>query len=64
MVGIMLQSPDELFCVPTFLQELSSISQQLGESGYYLLINSSINGDSVQNLNNFASHSLTWQSIG
>ncbi|KPM01121.1 MULTISPECIES: hypothetical protein [Vibrio] len=64
MVGIMLQSPDELFCVPTFLQELSSISQQLGESGYYLLINSSINGDSVQNLNNFVSHSLTWQSIG
>ncbi|MEZ8982369.1 hypothetical protein AB6D90_21635 [Vibrio splendidus] len=60
----MLQSPDELFCVPTFLQELSSISQQLGESGYYLLINSSINGDSVQNLNNFVSHSLTWQSIG
>ncbi|PMO68930.1 hypothetical protein BCT03_06050 [Vibrio splendidus] len=64
MVGIMLQSPDELFCVPTFLQELSSISQQIGESGYYLLINSSINGDSVQNLNNFVSHSLTWQSIG
>ncbi|OCH66816.1 hypothetical protein A6D94_08495 [Vibrio splendidus] len=64
MVGLMLQSPDELFCVPTFLQELSSISQQLGESGYYLLINSSINGDSVQNLNNFVSHSLTWQSIG
>ncbi|WP_157896354.1 hypothetical protein [Vibrio coralliirubri] len=60
----MLQSPDELFCVPTFLQELSSISQQLGESGYYLLINLSINSDSVQNLNNFVSHSLTWQSIG
>ncbi|WP_261904762.1 LacI family DNA-binding transcriptional regulator [Vibrio fortis] len=57
MVGIMLQSPDELFCAPTFLQELSTISQHLGESGYDLLINSSINGDSVQNLSNFVSKS-------
>ncbi|MCG7586574.1 LacI family DNA-binding transcriptional regulator [Photobacterium sp. OFAV2-7] len=57
MVGIMLQSPDELVCAPTFLKELSYISNNLGLRGYDLLINSSLQGDNLQALTNFVSKS-------
>ncbi|WP_375752508.1 substrate-binding domain-containing protein [Vibrio sp. HN007] len=57
MVGIMLQSPDELVCAPTFLKELSNISNHLGVKGYDLLINSSLQGNNLQALKNFVSKS-------
>lgn len=57
MVGIMLQSPDELVCAPTFLKELSNISNYLGVKGYDLLINSSLQGNNLQALKNFVSKS-------
>ncbi|EGA68406.1 LACI-family transcription regulator [Vibrio sinaloensis DSM 21326] len=57
MVGIMLQSPDELVCAPTFLKELSNISNFLGVKGYDLLINSSLHGNNLQALKNFVSKS-------
>lgn len=57
MVGIMLQSLDELVCAPTFLQELSFIGNKLGSKGYDLLINSSLQSDSLQTLTNFISKS-------
>ncbi|QIA65057.1 substrate-binding domain-containing protein [Vibrio astriarenae] len=57
MVGIMLQSPDELVCAPTFLSELAHITNYLGVNGYDLLINSSLQGDSLQALKKFVSKS-------
>ncbi|USD66148.1 substrate-binding domain-containing protein [Vibrio sp. SCSIO 43136] len=57
MVGIMLQSPDELVCAPTFLTELANITNCLGSSGYDLLINSSLQGNNLQALKNFVSKS-------
>lgn len=57
MVGIMLQSPDELVCAPTFLKELSCIGNNLAQKGYDLLINSSIQGDGLAALKNFVSKS-------
>ena len=57
MVGIMLQSPDELVCAPTFLQELFYISNTLQAKGYDLLINSSTMGDNVEGLKNFVAKS-------
>lgn len=56
-VGIMLHSPDELVCAPTFLTELANITNELGKSGYDLLINSSLQGNNLQALKNFVSKS-------
>lgn len=57
MVGIMLQSLDELVCAPTFLQELSCIGNKLGTKGYDLLINSSLQSDNLHALTNFIAKS-------
>lgn len=57
-IGIMLESPDELVCAPTFLKELSYIGNNLAAEGYDLLINSSIQGDNLEALKNFISKSV------
>ncbi len=58
-IGIMLHSPNELVSAPTFLQELSLISHHLGDKGYDLLINASVQGDNLEALKNFVSKSAT-----
>ncbi len=53
LVGIMLDTPEELICAPTFLKELSYISRHLGLLGYDLLINASFQGKSLASLEHF-----------
>ncbi len=53
MVGMVLKSHDELVRAPAYVEMIASISQNLGDLGYDLLINSSRQGNSLESFKRF-----------
>lgn len=53
MVGMVLKSHDELVRAPAYVAMIASISQNLGDLGYDLLINSSRQGNSLEAFKRF-----------
>ncbi|WP_217529258.1 substrate-binding domain-containing protein [Vibrio metschnikovii] len=58
MIGMILQSANELVDAPTYVEELASISTYLAELNHHLLIGSSVKGDALSTIKKFVSKKI------